>query len=204
MFRVLLAGSHTLEEFKNRSAHLVNIQVLKIGCLEKGEAIQLIKKPVPQFQLTYHPSCIEKILALTRGHPQLIQQICFELVELKNDQPAGKQTLAEDEDIEQVVPRALKSASLFFLDIQNNQIQPQAARLLQTLARLGPGAVVNPDRWNKDDPDSFDEALSNLLQRDLVEAAPGGFRFQIELIRRWFSTADLDLTSDNSRAIIPL
>ncbi|NPV76680.1 MAG: AAA family ATPase [Anaerolineae bacterium] len=187
-FRVLFAGSHTLDEWAHWSAYLVNAQVIKISYLERSEALQLIEKPVPQFPLTYHPCASQSILALTSAHPHLIQQICFELVEYKNEQPPGSQMLVQEDDVEQTVPRALKSGSMFFMDIQNNQIIPQAASLLRTLAALGPNAIIHHTAWKSSCPDQFEEALANLLQRDLVEQTDGGYRFQIEMVRRWFSS----------------
>lgn len=189
-FKVLLAGSHTMDELKSWSAHLVNTQLLKIAYLERWEAHQLIEYPVPQFQLAYSPASIEKIIDLTRGHPQLVQQICFELVELKNEQSAILQKLVTEEDVETVIPRTLKSASMFFLDIQNNQIAPQAFNFLRSLAVMGPGAVKDPSTMDNGNQVRYDDILSNLLQRDLIEAATGGYRFQIELVRRWFSKKD--------------
>jgi len=203
-FRVFLAGSHTLDEMAHWSAHLVNAQVIKISYLERSEALQLIEKPVPQFPLIYHPSASQSILALTRAHPHLIQQICFELVEFKNEQPSGSQMLVQKADVEQTVSRALKSGSMFFMDIQNNQVIPQAAGLLRALAALGPDAVIHPAAWKSGSLDRFEEALSNLLQRDLIEQTDGGYRFQIELVRRWFSSQISDLTSSPSRAIMRL
>jgi hypothetical protein len=36
-------------------------------------------------------------------------------------------------------------------------------------------------------PAALDAALAQLLCRNLIEPADGGYRFQVELIRRWFA-----------------
>jgi hypothetical protein len=35
-------------------------------------------------------------------------------------------------------------------------------------------------------PERLEESLSLLLRRELIETTSEGYRFQIELIRRWF------------------
>lgn len=37
------------------------------------------------------------------------------------------------------------------------------------------------------DPPELDQALALLTQRDVIEAVDGGYRFQVELTRRWFA-----------------
>jgi hypothetical protein len=35
--------------------------------------------------------------------------------------------------------------------------------------------------------DELDETLTQLVRRELIESIDAGYRFQVELIRRWFA-----------------
>jgi hypothetical protein len=182
-FKVMLAGSHVLEEFQNWASYLINVQVVKIGYLEPGEARQLIEHPSRNFTLQYEPRASQRVLELTRGHPALVQLLCYEIVTLKNEQAAAERRLARLADVEAAVPRALTSGSFFFADIQQNQLDEAGVALLRFVARQGQGAVVSRDDLAGR---AVDQTLAVLLRRDLIEAVPGGYGFQVELIRRWF------------------
>jgi len=182
-FKVMLAGSHALEEFQNWASYLINVQVVKIGYLEPSEARQLVEHPSRNFNLRYEPEASRRVLELTHGHPALVQLLCYEIVALKNEQDAAERRLAHLADVEAAVPRALTSGSFFFADIQQNQLDQAGVALLRFIARQGQGAVVGRDDLGADE---HDPTLAGLLRRDLIEAAPGGYAFQVELIRRWF------------------
>ena len=40
------------------------------------------------------------------------------------------------------------------------------------------------------DLDDLDQTLALLSRRELIETIKGGYRFQVELIRRWFARQD--------------
>lgn len=189
-FKVMLAGSHTLEEFQRWASYLINMQVVRVGYLEEDETRQLVECPVKNFSLRYEPDASQRVLELTRGHPALVQLLCCEIVTLKNEQDSSVRRLARLADVEAAVSRALDSGSFFFADIQQNQIDEAGLALLRFMAAHGEGAVVSRDalvRHRQAEPqDELDPTLALLLRRDLIEAADGGYRFQVELIRRWF------------------
>ena len=47
--KVVLAGSHTLEELEHWSNFLINVQLIKVSYLQESEARQLIERPAHQF-----------------------------------------------------------------------------------------------------------------------------------------------------------
>jgi AAA+ ATPase superfamily predicted ATPase len=85
-FKVLLAGSHTIEEYQRWASYLINVQVVHISYLKEAEARQLIEYPVKDFTLRYEPNAVERVLQLTRCHPFLVQLLCAEIIVLKNEQ----------------------------------------------------------------------------------------------------------------------
>jgi hypothetical protein len=189
-FKVLLAGSHTLEELQPRSGFLINAQVVHISYLKESETRQLVEWPVKDFALRYEPDASQRVLDLTRGHPALVQLLCAEIVALKNEQPSRVRRLACLADVEAAVPEALSHGSLFFADIQRNQVDAAGLALLRFLAAQGEGVVVGRETLTRQFPDDVDHARDLLLRRELIEQVDQGYRFQVELIRRWFAERD--------------
>jgi len=184
-FKVMLAGSHTIEEFQRWASYLINVQVVRISYLKEPEARQLIEQPVQDFTLRYEPDAVDRVLQLTRCHPYLIQLLCAEIVALKNEQDSSIRRLANLADVEAAIPAALSVGSFFFADIQNNQVDAVGLAILQFLAARGEGGIVSRTAILQQFPDEYN-ALNLLLQRELIEQVGDGYRFQVELIRRWF------------------
>jgi hypothetical protein len=57
-FKVLLAGSHTLEELERWAGYLINVQVVHISYLKEDEARMLVERPVQDFALRYEPEMV--------------------------------------------------------------------------------------------------------------------------------------------------
>jgi hypothetical protein len=186
-FKVLLAGSHTLDELQRWASYLINVQVVQIDYLKDPEARQLVERPVKNFALRYEPEASQRVLDLTRGHPFLIQLLCAEIVALKNEQQPSARRLACLPDVEAAVPEALSSGSLFFADIQRNQIDADGQELLRFLATYGKGAIIDHDTLALQVGSDIHATLDLLARRELIEFVDGGCRFQVELIRRWFA-----------------
>ncbi|MDJ0707014.1 MAG: hypothetical protein QNJ46_27380, partial [Leptolyngbyaceae cyanobacterium MO_188.B28] len=79
-FKVLVSGSHTLQEFQRWASYLINAQVVHLGYLQEAEVRQLVERPVKDFALRYQPDASQRVLDLTRGHPFLVQLLCAEIV----------------------------------------------------------------------------------------------------------------------------
>jgi hypothetical protein len=187
-FKVLLAGSHHISEFQRWAGYLINAQVVHIGYLQEDEARRLIERPVKDFSLRYQPEAVAGILKLTRGHPFLAQLLCAEVVALKNEQEPAARRLASLADVEAAAPEALNSGSFFFADIQRNQVDKAGLAVLQSLAAAN--APLAPDDLTRQTGlplEQIEQTLLHLTRRELIEASGGGYRFQVELIRRWFS-----------------
>lgn len=185
-FRILVAGSHTFAEASNWSSYLINTRIIKLGCLHRNESRQLIEAPIPGFPLRYAPSALEEVLALTGGHPYLLQLLCERVVTLKNQQDERSRFLATRQDVESAVEPALSEASFFFPEIAN-QISPEGLGALQSLAQRGRGAE---QRVGEMQPLPIREEMriwGELEMRDLVDPTARGYRFQIELFRRYFA-----------------
>ncbi len=188
-FKVLISGSHTLDELERWASYLINVQVVHVGYLKEDEARQLVEHPVQDFTLRYEPDASQRAIALTRGHPFLVQLLCAEIVALKNEQPVYIRRLARIEDVEAAVPEALRSGSFFFADIQRNQVDPTGLALLRHLAAQGEGATASREQLARHHPTptDLDHTIDLLTRRELIEPSADGYRFQVELVRRWFA-----------------
>ncbi|MEL6814115.1 MAG: AAA family ATPase [Cyanobacteria bacterium J06598_3] len=193
-FKVLIAGSHTLQEFQRWSSYLINAQVLHLSYLKESEARQLIEQPSPDFALRYEPDASQRVLDVTRCHPYLVQSLCAEIVVLKNEQDPSIRRLATLADVEAAIPEALSSGSMFFSDIERNQVDEQALAILRYIAAQGEGTSVSESALAQHcsqalgDIEAIKNALSLLLRRELVETTDTDhYRIQIELFRRWFA-----------------
>jgi hypothetical protein len=62
----------------------VQVKHLQVDYLKRPDTLQLIQRPVPDFNLIYPTDVANRIFDLTQGHPALVQQICSEIVNLAN------------------------------------------------------------------------------------------------------------------------
>ncbi|BAY25336.1 hypothetical protein NIES2100_51420 [Calothrix sp. NIES-2100] len=185
-FKVLLAGSHTIAEYQRWASYLINVQVVHISYLKEAEARQLIERPVKDFTLRYEPDAVERVLQLTRCHPFLIQLLCAEIIVLKNEQDPSMRRLATLADVEAAIPEAFKSGGFFFADIENNQVDDNGRAILRFIAAQGESAIALHQTISQQFPHAA-TTRKLLLQRELIEEVDKGDRFQVELIRRWFT-----------------
>lgn len=188
-FKILLSGSQTIDEFERWASYLINVQTVHISYLQAREARQLIEQPVKDFPLRYEAAASHRVLEMTHGHPALIQLVCNEIVSIKNKQPIHDRRLAQIEDVEMAIPGALQHGRFFFADIANNQVTAEGLTMLKFLAARGEKAAVMPEDFVKNcvlSAIQCETELTKMVKQDILEKGAGGYRFQVELIRRWF------------------
>ena len=191
-FKLMLAGSHTIEEYQRWASYLINVQVVHISYLEIESARKLIEHPIEDFMLHYEADAVERVLEITRCHPFLVQLLCSEVVAYKNEQDPSVRRLATLADVEAAITEALDTGSFFFADIQNNQVNAVGFDILKFMAARGEGAIVNKNTILQEIHGVSESDFQKLLQRELIEKVENeeegdGYRFQVELIRRWFA-----------------
>lgn len=186
--KLLLSGSHTLEEFRRWSSYLINAQVVELGYLEEGEARRLIETPIPDFPLRYKPAAVQQVLTLTRGHPYLVQLLCMEIIAYKNRQSPAQRHLTTAADVEAAVPAMLVRGQQFFADIELNQVDATGRALLRWLAQQGAGSMATMEQLSANLPATpLPQTVQQLVQRNLLQERNGAFGFAVEVVRRWFA-----------------
>jgi hypothetical protein len=68
-----------------------------------------------------------------------------------------------------------------------NQVGDTGMCILRQLAERGPYGAADRAELAQRCATDLEKALTLLLRRDVVELAEGRYRFQVELIRRWFA-----------------
>jgi AAA domain len=183
--KILLAGSHDFEELVRWSSYLINVRTVRLGYLTEKEATRLVEAPIPGFPLRYEPEALARVLSVTRGHPFLVQLLCGEIVTHMNGKPPGERRLARAADVEASVARALDRGEMYFGEVETRQARADGAALLRRLAEKGEGAVLE-EAVLVEGVEGAAEILRRLLRREIVEQEGTGYRFKVELIRRWF------------------
>ena len=193
--KLMLAGSHTLAEFRRWSAYLVNAQVVEIGYLGQAETRQLIERPVADFPLRYTEAASARVAALTRGHPYLVQLVCAEIVALKNAGPAARRREVTTDDVDAALPLVLERGQQFFVDIELNQADAAGRAVLRWLAAAETTDASGTERTTSERiarhlPDvDVPATLEALARRDVIERVDGDWRFEVEAVRSWFASA---------------
>ena len=87
------------------------------------------------------------------------------------------------------MPKAMSHGSFFFADIEQNQVNEEELAVLRAVAGQGEGGVMSGEELRHRFPDGeeLERSLDLLERRELIEQVEEGYRFQVELIRRWFS-----------------
>ena len=184
-FVLLFSGTHTLEELGQRwSTYFINVQPLKVSYLREKDARQLITNPIDDFPLNYEPAAVERIIAVTRCQPFLVQLTCQELVNHLNSQRRRRASVA---DVEVVLEEALVRGEFHFVEIWNTA-GPMERQVLSAVAQEEDGALTLEQLRRRTGLKETDlqSALARLCRRDLLELKDEGYRFQVELVRRWW------------------
>ncbi|MFB3883338.1 MAG: hypothetical protein ACE149_18885 [Armatimonadota bacterium] len=169
---LLFAGSHRPDEMElNWPDALISTKMIQVSYLNEAEARQLITQPVPGFPVRYEEGSVERILAITRCQPYLVQALCFELVNLLNLTGRREVTV---EEVEQAIETALESTHLYFAEMWGRFTDQQKA-LVEALAQ-GTGL----------DQASAEQDLRALERRSVVERAPDGrWKLQVPMVAEW-------------------
>jgi hypothetical protein len=88
--------------------------------------------------------------------------------------------LASPADVEAAIEKALAHGNFYFADIQHNRVDQAGLAVLGRLAAGGENAILSCEDLAGQSvrPGDLDQALTQLIRRELVEAVDGGFVFK--------------------------
>lgn len=177
---LLFSGTHTFEELNPVwSHHLINVHTIRIGNLDEKDARELIEKPIDSFPLQYEVGAVERILSVVGGQPYLLQVTCRELVNALNDK---SQLFARVADVDQALEATLVSGTAYFQELWMGPDTSESRRKVLSAIAHKKGTPVPEKTLLK--AGTFRD-LRMLVDHDVIEKANDGYRFKVELVRRW-------------------
>jgi AAA+ ATPase superfamily predicted ATPase len=169
---VIFAGAHTPEEL---SPHwndcLINTRTLRVSCLERADAMELICHPVEGFPDIWQDEAAEAVWQLTQGQPYCIQLLCQEVIELLNNQ---KRRQANAADVEAILPTAFERGHRYFAEFWLDLTGAQK----ELLAALAQGEQITPE---------LAAAAPVLLRKEILAQENGDLAFRVPLLGRWIA-----------------
>lgn len=170
---VLFSGGHRFEEMRtiNWSDYLINVKTLELSFLAATDARELITEPVPLLQ--YESGVIEQIVELTHRQPYLLQAVASDLVNYLNTE---KRMLATSCDMDVAVEKVLVTADSYFFYTWTGDCSEAEREVLRMIA-VGDA--------NNRTLTEHQASLQSLCHKEILERYAGGYRFSIELFRRW-------------------
>ncbi len=169
---LLFAGAHTPEELSPHwSDCLINTRSLRVSCLDKDDAMELIIRPVEDFPDIWPEDAAEAVWQLTQGQPFLIQLLCQEAVDHLNRKKAKTVQVS---DVEAVIPAAFEHGHYYFDEFQR-ALTDEQRELLRALAK---GEQVTPN---------LAAAAPVLVRKEVLVQENGGWSFRVPLLGRWIA-----------------
>lgn len=175
-----------LSLFKGTSAY-------RISRLNREDTAQLVRLAEHNGTLHWSDEAVDRVWQLTCGHPFLTQQLCSHAWEAIYDGRTERPPTVTLEDVNSVISSAL-DASRNTLEWLWNGLPAAERMVASALAEAGPGPITQEEiesRLHESGVRTVIRELQNaprLLQEwGLIESADGGYRFCVELLRRWMS-----------------
>jgi len=173
-----------LSAFKGIDTHRVSL-------LNEEDTIQLIRLSEINQTLDWTNEAIDKIWQQTNGHPLLTQSLCAFVWDNIYVQDQDQLPTATMEDVEMALPKVLEK-SLGALEWLWDGLGSAERVVISALASAGAKPISEnelEDLLRESGVRVVIRELQNapgLLQKwDLIEPVDGGYRFRVELLRRW-------------------
>ncbi len=180
-----------LEEMRQEYALLFNLcQYRKISFLDRDASTALITKPVEE-HYRYAPGAVERILETTHGQPYYTQLVCNRLFARWVRQRGEEVTVS---DVEAVLGEAVEQG-MASLQYTWEEVSGAAKVVLAALAEL-----MVDGNWPVSPNDlratiaaqeialsrrAVSGALQELVTREVLRTANGGYVFTVDLMRLW-------------------
>jgi tetratricopeptide (TPR) repeat protein len=143
--------------------------------------------------LRWPDDAVERVWQLTRGHPFLTQQLCSHVWERAYDEEPNELPSVTPADVDAAVPDALE-ASRNTLEWLWDGLPPAERVVASALAEAGPGPITQEELerlLHESGVRVVIRELQNAPQMlqdwDLIGPADSGYRFRVELLRRWIA-----------------
>jgi uncharacterized protein len=185
---LLFSGLHTFEDMQEQkgmgwSGYFVNVQTLHVGFLQDDEARRLVTNPTPKFsgEDIYEDDVVEYILDQTRGHPFLVQAVCYALIENLN---VKKKERANPKDVDGAIERVFNNFNNYFSDLWNRTDEQQRVCLI-ALQKAGTASIERLQEQSGLKEHTLWHTLHALLKRDLVRMEDDRYSISTPIFGAW-------------------
>ncbi len=165
----------------------------RVSLLSREDTIDLIRLAESNQSLQWSDIVVETVWQLTCGHPFLTQHLCQNIWENLHDEVLESPPKVQLRDVEAAIPDIL-DASRNTLEWLWDGLPPAERVVASALAEAGAGIITETQLEHllyESGVRVVIRELQNapqLLQDwDLIEPAEGGYRFRVELLRRWIA-----------------
>lgn len=165
----------------------------RVSLLGREDTSELVRLSEANDTLRWPAEAVEQVWQLTCGHPFLTQQLCSYVWERAYDKDPEEPPMVMPADLDAAVPEALE-ASRNMLEWLWDGLPPAERVVAAALAATGPGPIAQGELerlLHESGVRVVIRELQNapqLLQEwDLIEPTDGGYRFRVELLRRWIA-----------------
>jgi tetratricopeptide (TPR) repeat protein len=162
-----------------------------VSLLNQKDTTNLIVLSEGNESLFWTDEAIERVWQLTNGHPLLTQQLCSEIWENAYDAEPSQAPVVQIQDVDNAIDSTLR-ASQPALEWLWDGLPPAERLVSSALAEVGSGTIDQKTLEHL-----LVESGGRLLIRDLqnapqtlqhwgiLESVEQGYRFRVELLRRW-------------------
>jgi small subunit ribosomal protein S1 len=191
----ILAGTMRMEEIvKDYTSPFFNSSLLlPVSFLREDEAVALIRKPIEK-RIVYEDQSVNRILALTAGHPYFIQLTCQTLV---NHLTYRKRNVVVPEDVDYVLGDVLSagegqfifewtsdtsSLDKLILSWLATRIETEASECPMSEIENAFSRLLAQPRFSNT---TILETLDRLQDKEIVNVRQSKMSFRVDLYRRW-------------------
>ncbi len=166
---------------------------LRISLMSQEDTIGLVKLSESNDTLHWEDAAAQKVWEIGCGHPFLTQQLCSHVWERLYDEEPDDPPTVTLSDVETAIPGTLQ-ASRNTLEWLWDGLPPAERVVASALAAAGPGPITQENLENLLHESGVRVVIRelqnapHLLQEwDLIEPIENGYRFRVELLRRWIA-----------------
>jgi len=177
-------SSFTLSIFKG-------IKAEPISLLTATDTTALVRLSEQNGSLHWAEEAIAQVYALTGGHPFLTQQLCQELWETAWQDDSTETPLITPAAIDAAIDPTLRSATNA-LEWLWDGLRPAQRIVAAALAEAGPDSITQEELESRLQQSGvrilvgeLQDAPRTLQDWDMLEPGKTGYRFRVELLRRW-------------------
>ncbi|RKZ84517.1 MAG: hypothetical protein DRR16_14435, partial [Candidatus Parabeggiatoa sp. nov. 3] len=171
---------------------------IRVSLLSRDDTIKLVRLSEINKILNWTDDAIEKVLQLTCGHPYLTQCLCscvWDICDEGLDKlPDGHRLKITFQEVENVIPNALEKSE-GALEWLWDGLPPAEQVIASVLAEKTDREGITETQLENLLYESgvrvifpqLEQAPQKLKEWDLIEPTEGGYRFRVELLRRWIA-----------------